>query len=149
MKPNRFGRGDQARGPELDAERREHRVAGHREGQFQRAAAFLAFGVAELDAIEGRVGRVGEIGMAVGDPGRSTPVTVTILNVDPGGWTLSSPMPETAEDLTAGGLQHDDPAELGAERGHRGRWTAGEIVVRTPEPRRRRGCEHAGRATRL
>ena len=59
-----FGRRHQARRAELGAERGEHGVARDRERQFERAAAFLAVGVVQLDAVERRVGRVGEDGAA-------------------------------------------------------------------------------------
>ena len=62
-----FGRRHQARRAELHAERCEHRVAGHREGEFERAAAFLAVGVVQLDAVERGVGGVGEDRVRVGD----------------------------------------------------------------------------------
>ena len=80
-----FGRRHQARRAELDAERREHRVARHGEGELERAAAFLAVGVVQLDAVERRVGRVGEDVCGRGDVRPAARrVSVTILNVEPG-----------------------------------------------------------------
>ena len=67
LKPKRSAVGHQPRGAELDAERGEHGVAGHREGQFERAAAVLAVGVAQLHAVERRVRRIGEDAVRAGD----------------------------------------------------------------------------------
>ncbi len=47
-------------------------------------------------------------------------MSVTILNVDPGGCRPSRPMPATARICPVDGLHRDDPAELAAERAHGG-----------------------------
>ncbi len=74
----------------------------------------------------------------------STPVRVTILNVDPGGCRLSSPMPATARICPVEGCDRDDPAELAAERRHRR--TLQRRGDRAADGRRGMGrgvCEHA------
>ena len=120
LKPKRSAVATRRARAELDAERREHRVAGHREGQFERAAAFLAVGVVQLDPVERGVGRVREDAVRVGDAApASTPVTVTILKVDPGGCRLSRPMPATARICPVEGASRRS-RRLAAERGHRG-----------------------------
>ena len=62
LKPKRSAVSTSRFGPELGAERREDGVAGVREGLPQRAAAGLAVGVLELDALERGLGLDRELG---------------------------------------------------------------------------------------
>ena len=139
-----FGHRDEPRRAELDAERGEDRVARDREGEFQRAAAFLAVGVAQLHAVERRVGRVREGRARRREWAPSTPVRVTILNVDPGGCSAVEADPATARISPAGGLHRHDAAELAAQRGDGG--SAGRAARSSCAARARGAAASATRA---
>ena len=81
-----LGRRRRAAGAELGAQRGEDRVAGDRERVAQRAAAGLAVGVLRARR-RSSVAAVceGKVSLGVAEPASSAPVSVTILNVEPGG----------------------------------------------------------------
>ena len=148
LKPKRFGRRHEPRGAELDAERREHRVARDREGELERAAAFLAVGVAQLDAVERRVGRVGEGRARRGDVRRSsTPESVIILNVEPGGCSAVEADPGDGEDLAAGGL-HARRRRRAGRRARRRRRAGRRRDRRAHRVRRARAARRRARVRR-
>ncbi len=112
-----FGARHQPRGAELDPQRREHRVARHREGGFQRPAAFLAVGVAQLDPVEGRIGGVGEHRVGARQVRHQHAGDGHHLEGRPGGLEAFETDPGDGQDLPRGTHQ-DHPSVLGPERGH-------------------------------
>ena len=98
-----LGQVDQPHGAERRAERREDRVARDRERLRERAAAVLAVGVVELDAAQ----RSSTVAYGIRRlRGRracasSAPVSVMILNVEPGGCSARERDAGEREDLAA------------------------------------------------
>ena len=115
-----FGHRDEPRRAELDTERREHRVAGDGEGERERAAAFLAARVAELDPVKRRVGRVREGRLRRRDVRGENSGERDHLERGAGRLHAVQADPGHGQNLPGRGLQRDDAAELGAERGDGG-----------------------------
>ena len=132
-------RGEQARRAQPHAERHEHRVAGDRERVRQRAAAVLAVRVVQDGAVDRRRGRVREDGArAVARWASSTPVSVTILNVEPGGWSSDSGRPAAASSSPLAGSITTIAEPYGAPASSvvASACSVGEIDVRTFSPAR-------------
>ena len=110
-----FGHRHQPARAELDAERREHRVAGDCEGEFQRAAAVLTVGVVEADAVESRVAGIGEGRAGRGRCAPERPRQGDDLEGRARRLQAFEAEPCDGQHLAAGGLDRDDPAELAAE----------------------------------
>ena len=62
----------------------------------------------------------GNFSVALTTLASSAPASVTILNVEPGGWGAENAMPESPSTSPRGGPQHGDPAEAARERLDRG-----------------------------
>ena len=93
LKPKRSAIDDELPRAEARAERGEDRVAGPREGLLERAAAALVVGVGELDPGERREDCGGKLSLSFTSRFSSAPASVTILNVEPGGWTIENGTP--------------------------------------------------------
>ena len=96
LKPNCSAVFDEALRAQAGAERREDRVARVRERLAQRAAAGLAVGVLELDALDHRLRLDGVLRVQPGELVLSTPASVMILNVEPGGCRPEKAIPASA-----------------------------------------------------
>ncbi len=70
---------------QLDAQRREHRIAGNREGVQEGPAARLAAGVLERVAVDRGAVMIGKVSAELHDPAWSAAVEVMIFIVEPGG----------------------------------------------------------------
>ena len=117
LKPNSSAVATSRAEPSLTPERGEDRVAGHREGVFERAAAFLAVGVVQPDPVEGRVGRVGEHGLRVGHARLQDAREGDHLERRARRLQAVQADARHGEDLPGGGCERDDAPELTAERG--------------------------------
>ena len=135
LKPNFSAVATSRFGPQPGAERGEDRVAGVGEGVLQRAAARLAVGVLQLDALEHGRGLDGELGRGLATPASSAPDEVMILNVEPGGWGAEEAMPASASTSPVLGRRTATPPKRPASASTAARWTSGSIVVRTALPR--------------
>ena len=87
----------------------------------QRAAAGLAVGVLDLDALDRRRGLVpGSVALRLATLFCSTPASVTILNVEPGGCGADWAIPASASTSPVCGPHDRDPAVAAGERLDRG-----------------------------
>ena len=150
---------------QLGAQRREDAVAGVREGDPQRAAAGLAVGVLDLDALDRRPrSGPGSVAVRLATLLSSTPASVTILNVLPGGCGRRLGDPGQREHLAACSAARPRSRRSGrrAPRPRRA-GASGRSCVRTAcaaaralawrargcrRRGRRRGCRRGARRTR-
>ena len=117
LKPKRSAIATSRCAAELGAERREHRVARDGEGVEQRAAAGLAAGVLQREAVDRRRGlRSGTWSPSLTIPACSAAVAVMIFIVEPGGCSAEKAMPASASSAPVRGFITVDPGVLAAHR---------------------------------
>jgi hypothetical protein len=119
VKAEAFGHRDQTRGSQLGPERREDRVARGDERVFERPAAFLAVGVAQLHAVERGVGGVREDRARAGEVGFEHACERDHLERRSGWLQAFEADARHREDLPARGRERHDAAVLATLRGHR------------------------------
>jgi len=145
-----FGHRHQPWRSQLDSERREHRVARHRERERQRAAAFLATRIAQLDPVERRVRRVGKCCVRIGDPGLQDAAERDHLERRARRLQVIDAKSSHRQDLSRARLHRHHPAELTAEcRDGGALHRRGNRRVQRGRGLRRGDSQHPGRSPRL
>ena len=128
--------------PTLTPERGEDGVARVGERLGEGAAAGLAVGVVEVDAVDHRVALDRELVAGFTLPASSAAVVVTILNVEPGGWGAENAIPASARTSPLRGSSAAIPPRRPASAVTAAFWMRLSIVVRTGGPRAA-GCARA------
>ena len=119
VEPVALGGGHEALGAELGAERGEDRVARLGEGDDERAAAVLAVGVLEVDALQHRLLLHGIGLLRVRDPCLERARRRDHLERRPGRLQAREGDPREGEHLPGVRLERHDAAHARTERGHR------------------------------